>query len=193
MKTSIIGWPRVGANRELKFASERYFRGELERSGLEAVARELRAAHWRAQNESKIDFIPSGDFSYYDGTLDLAANLNAIPRRFRELKGANDLDVYFAAARGAQSERGDVKALAMKKWFNTNYHYVEPELEDDVEFQPNLDRIFQGYEEARALGIKTRPTLIGPFTFLQHSRLVGTRTLDDFVDGLGAAFRAIIA
>ena len=193
MKTSIIGWPRVGANRELKFASERYFRGELDRSGLEAVARELRAAHWRAQSESKIDFIPSGDFSYYDGTLDLAANLNAIPRRFRELKGANDLDVYFAAARGAQSERGDVKALAMKKWFNTNYHYVEPELEDDVEFQPNLDRIFQGYEEARALGIKTRPTLIGPFTFLQHSRLVGTRTLDDFVDGLGAAFRAIIA
>lgn len=114
MKTSVIGYPRIGALRELKFASEKYFRKEITAEELQATAKNLRAAHWNIQCDNGVDFIPSNDFSFYDNTLDTAFLLNIIPQRYKDLK-LSALDTYFAAARGYQGDNGDVKALAMEK------------------------------------------------------------------------------
>lgn len=127
MKTSVIGFPRIGAQRELKFASESYFKGEKTVQELLAVGKGLRKTHWLLQKNSGLDFIPSNDFSFYDGMLDTAVMLNAVPRRYRELK-LDGIAGYFAMARGYQGANGDVKALAMKKWFNTNYTTLFPKL-----------------------------------------------------------------
>ena len=132
MKTSVIGFPRVGTLRELKFASEKYFRKEITQDELLQVAKELRKTHWKMQKNAGIDYISSNDFSFYDMTLDTAVLLGIVPERYRKL-GLSPLDTYFAMARGYQGESGDVKALAMKKWFNTNYHYIVPEVEDDMD------------------------------------------------------------
>ena len=134
MKTSIIGYPRIGALRELKFASEKYFRSEIDAAELEKTAKEIRTYNLNLQKESGLDFIPSNDFSYYDGLLDTAFLLNAVPERYTSL-GLSALDTYFAAARGYQGEKGDVKALAMKKWYNTNYHYMVPEIDDATDLK----------------------------------------------------------
>ena len=160
MKTSIIGYPRIGAMRELKFACERYFKGESDAAALEATAKELRLRHLAAESGSGLDFIPSGDFSFYDNMLDTAVLLNAVPRRYREL-GLGALDTYFAMARGYQGEKGDVKALAMKKWFNTNYHYMVPEIEDDARIRLAGTRPLELFAEALRAGVQTRPVVIG--------------------------------
>lgn len=121
MKTSIIGYPRVGSLRELKFTTEKYFRGEISVEELQNIAKEIRKTQWTLQKNTGLDFIPSNDFSFYDMTLDTAVLFNIIPERYTKL-GLSALDIYFAMARGYQGAAGDVKALAMKKWFNTNYH-----------------------------------------------------------------------
>ena len=132
MKTTIIGFPRVGSLRELKFASEKYFRGEISAEELQNTAKKLRSTHWQLQQKNGISLIPVNDFSFYDNMLDTAVLLNAVPERYRALS-LSPLDTYFAMARGYQGEHGDVKAFAMKKWFNTNYHYMVPEIEDTTE------------------------------------------------------------
>lgn len=114
MKTAIVGYPRIGAHRELKFASEQYFRGACTEAELQETAKTLRLANLTQQKESGLDWIPSNDFSFYDGMLDTAFLLNAVPKRYREL-GLAPLDTYFAAARGYQGDKGDVKALAHEK------------------------------------------------------------------------------
>ena len=120
MLTSIIGFPRVGNLRELKFATEKYFKHQISQERLQTVAKEIREKQWRLLKENGIDLIPSNDFSFYDTLLDSAALFNIIPSRFKELN-LSDLDTYFAMSRGYQGDHGDVRALAMKKWFNTNY------------------------------------------------------------------------
>lgn len=125
MKTSIVGYPRIGSLRELKFASEKYFRNEISAEELQNTAKNLRLENLKIQSAGGLDFIPSNDFSFYDGMLDTAVLLNVIPERYEKL-GLSELDTYFATARGYQGGSGDVKALAMKKWFNTNYHYMVP-------------------------------------------------------------------
>lgn len=142
MKTSIIGYPRIGKLRELKFASEKYFRNEIEQAALFDVAKKLRLENLAEQKNSGLDFIPSNDFSFYDGMLDTAFLLNAVPKRYKKL-GLSLLDEYFAAARGYQGEKGDVKALAMKKWFNTNYHYMVPEIDDDTVLKLSSNKPFE--------------------------------------------------
>ena len=129
MKTSVIGYPRIGAQRELKFITERYFRGDAGNEELLHTAARLRHEHWKSMQG--IDYIPCNDFSLYDTTLDCAWMLGLVPQRYRHL-GLSDLDTYFAMARGHQGEAGDVHALPMKKWFNTNYHYIVPEIGDDA-------------------------------------------------------------
>lgn len=114
MQTSVIGFPRIGTLRELKFASEKYFRKEIEAEELQQIAETLRKTHWSIQKEAGIDYISSNDFSFYDMTLDTAVLLNIIPKRYKELE-LSGLDTYFAMARGYQGASGDVKALAMKK------------------------------------------------------------------------------
>ena len=126
MSTSVIGYPRIGSLRELKFALEAYFKGEKSENKLKILSKELRKEHLTTQKSAGIDFISSNDFSFYDKTLDQAVLLNIIPKRYRELD-LSDLEKYFAIARGYHGNKGNVKALAMKKWFNTNYHYIVPE------------------------------------------------------------------
>ena len=191
MKTSVIGFPRVGTLRELKFASEKYFRKETGAEELLKEARRLRNTHWTVQKEAGIDYIPCNDFSFYDTVLDTAVLLGIVPKRYRELN-LSALDTYFAMARGYQGESGDVKALAMKKWFNTNYHYIVPEVEDDTKIALVGEKLWEEYEEAKALGIETKPVLTGPYTLLKLCRYTGSKTADDFTDAVIAAYQQVL-
>lgn len=191
MKTSVIGYPRIGSLRELKFASEKYFRKEIGAEELLQTAAELRKQHWTSQKNAGVHFISSNDFSFYDMVLDTAVLLGIVPKRYQELK-LSGLDTYFALARGYQGESGDVKALAMKKWFNTNYHYIVPELEDDTEISLSGTKPWDEYEEAKALGIETKPVIIGAYTILKLTRYTGKKTADDFVDDIVKVYQDIV-
>lgn len=192
MKTSVIGFPRVGTLRELKFASEKYFKHEITAQELTGIAADLRHRHWVTQVAAGIGFIPCNDFSFYDIVLDTAVLLGIVPKRYRELN-VSKLDTYFAMARGYQGESGDVKALAMKKWFNTNYHYIVPEIEDDTVISLDCEKLTGEYEEAKELGIKTKPVVIGPYTMLKLCRYVGSKNAEDFADDVAEAYRQLIA
>ena len=192
MKTSIIGYPRIGSDRELKFAAEKYFRKEISSAELEKTAEELRKIHWETQKNAEIDFIASNDFSYYDNMLDTAVLLNAVPERYKALN-LSGLDTYFAIARGYQGENGDVKALPMKKWFNTNYHYIVPEIDDDTKICVADTKPFDLFREAQKDGIKTKPVVIGAFTFLKLSRYTGNKKAADFVSDTIKAYSDILA
>lgn len=191
MKTSIIGYPRIGSLRELKFASEKYFRGEISASELQEIAKQLRLANLNTQRESGLDFIPSGDFSFYDGMLDTAVLLNVIPERYRNLN-LSELDTYFAMARGYQDEKGDVKAFAMKKWFNTNYHYMVPEIDDTTEIKLSGNKPFKLFSEALENGVKTKPVIIGAYTFLKLAKYTGNKTAADFAESISSAYCDIL-
>ncbi len=179
-KTSVIGFPRIGKARELKFASEKFFKGEISEAELQKTAAEIRLYGWQKQKAAGIDFIPSNDFSFYDNVLDTAFLLGAVPARYKEL-GLSELETYFAAAHGYQGEKGDVKALPMKKWFNTNYHYIVPELDDSTELAVAGDvKPVREYNEAKAAGVHTVPSLVGPYTFLKLARYNGKRNASAF-------------
>ena len=183
MKTSVIGFPRIGRNRELKFASEKYFAGKISEAELLETGRMQREFNLKTQKGAGIDFISSNDFSFYDNVLDTAFLFNAIPQRYKDL-GLSTIDTYFAAARGYQGDKGNVKALAMKKWFNTNYHYIVPEIDDDTKIELVGIKPLDEFSEAKALGVDTKVALIGPFTFLKLARYTGKKTADDFASVL---------
>ena len=164
-KNYIVGFPRIGEQRELKKALEAYWSGKTKFTEVQSIASTLKARHWNYQKEAGIDFISSNDFSLYDNMLDTAVMLGAIPKRFRTLK---DEALYFTMARGDK----DRVAMEMTKWFNTNYHYIVPELSLGDEYQLNASKIINEYKEAKALGIKTKINLIGPITFLGLSKRV---------------------
>ena len=191
MKTSVTGYPRIGKNRELKFASEKFFKGEISERDLLSVGREIRKEGFLKQKEAGITFISSNDFSLYDNVLDTAVLFNVIPARYKEL-GVSDLETYFAMARGYQTEKGNVKALAMKKWFNTNYHYIVPEVDDDTEIKLTGVKPITEYKEAKEFGVETKVQLIGPFTFLKLARYTGEKTIDDFSDKLAGEYAALL-
>lgn len=191
MQTSVIGFPRIGTLRELKFASEKYFRKEIEAEELLQTAETLRKTHWSIQKEAGIDYISSNDFSFYDMTLDTAVLLNIIPKRYKELE-LSGLDTYFAMARGYQGASGDVKALAMKKWFNTNYHYIVPEVEDDTVIQLSGNKLVDEYTEAKALGIETKSVVIGAYTMLKLCRFTGKKTALDYVEDIISAYQNLV-
>lgn len=191
MKTSVIGFPRIGTLRELKFASEKYFRKEISEEQLKETAKELRKTHWNMQKNAGIDFISSNDFSFYDTVLDTAVLLNIIPKRYKELD-LSEIDTYFAMARGYQGEHGDVKALAMKKWFNTNYHYIVPETEGDTKIKLSGDKLWNEYAEADELGIETKPMLTGAYTMLKLCRYTGNKSEKDYVCDIIAAYKELL-
>ena len=164
----VIGFPRIGEQRELKKVLESYWAGERSFAEVETVAADLRARHWRYQQEAGIGSIPVNDFSLYDGMLDTAVMLGAIPKRFRDLKGE---ERYFAMARGSR----DAVAMEMTKWFNTNYHYIVPELSLEDHYTLDPTKILNEYQEAKAQGITPRINLIGPITFLGLSKRVDRR------------------
>ncbi|QQB46356.1 5-methyltetrahydropteroyltriglutamate--homocysteine S-methyltransferase [Corynebacterium glucuronolyticum] len=187
MTTTIIGFPRVGAHRELKFATEKFFRGEITADELRATGAELRADQWKLIKDAGIDQIPSGDFSFYDQTLDAAALFGLAPKRYRDL-GLDSLETYFAQARGYQGNKGDVKALPMKKWFNTNYHYIEPEIEPSETIALTGTGPLDQYREAKELGIDTRPVIVGPFTLFQLAKKEDGVDEEAVLDQLAAAY-----
>lgn len=191
MKSAIIGFPRVGKLRELKFVSEKYFRGEITEEKLNATGKALRSEHWQLQKNAGIDYIPSNDFSFYDGMLDMTTLLNAIPREYKNLN-LNEHETYFSMARGYQGVHGDEKAFAMKKWFNTNYHYMVPELYDDTKIKLSGNKPFDEYKEAKAIGIETKPVIIGAFTFLKLAKYNGSKNASDFVEDITQAYKDIL-
>lgn len=170
-----LGFPRIGTQRQLKKALELYWSGELTLVELREAARAIRKLNWELQRDVGVDFIPSNDFSFYDHVLDAAVMLGAVPSRFRYAGGPVDLDTYFAMARGAEN----VKAMEMTKWFDTNYHYIVPELEAGREFCLGSTKAVDEFIEAREFGITTRPVLLGPVSFLllSKSRTPGLKPL----------------
>ena len=192
MKTSVIGYPRIGKDRELKFASEKFFSGELDESGLLAVAKKIREDDLLAQKNAGISYISSNDFSFYDNVLDTAFLFGVIPQRYKDL-GLSELETYFAAARGYQGDKGNVKALAMKKWFNTNYHYLVPEIDDDTVIALTGTKPVDEYLEAKALGIETKVALIGPFTFLKLAKFTGSKKISDVSSELTSEYVKLVS
>jgi len=188
-----LGFPRIGARRQLKFALEKYWRGEIDRHELESTGRELRQAHWKLQQAAGLGLVPVGDFSYYDQVLDHSAMFGVVPERFGWDGGEVDLDLYFRMARGGAPGGEAVAACEMTKWFDTNYHYLVPELQAGQQFRLSSERLFQELEEAKALGIPFKPVLVGPITWLWLSKVRG-ETVDrlEFLDGLLEVYGQIL-
>ena len=169
--SNVSGFPRIGRNRELKFATEGYWRGETSADELAATAKAIRVENWKLMQDAGIDLIPSNDFSYYDQVLDTIALVGAVPERYGWSGDQVDLDTYFAMARGRQTDDLDVTAMEMTKWFDTNYHYIVPELGPDTRFSLSSSKPFDEHAEAmEELGIDTVPVLIGPVSFLLLSK-----------------------
>lgn len=170
--TNNLGFPRIGGNRELKRATESYWRGDIGKSDLLRAAGEIKKNNWMTQAEAGIDLIPSNDFSLYDHVLDTACMTGAVPERFGWEGGNVGLDLYFRMARGVQEkETGGAHALAeameMTKWFDTNYHYIVPEFHAGQKFKRASDKAVTEFREALRAGIKTKPVLLGPVSFLR--------------------------
>lgn len=170
MQTNILGYPRIGSNRELKKANEAYWTGKISLEKLQLTARQLRRQNWETLHQAGIDLIPSNDFSYYDQILDMCIMTGAIPARFQALKESlvtpSSPELYFAMARGYQKNGFDATAMEMTKWFDTNYHYLVPEFDASQEFSLLYNKCLEEFKEAQAIGIHTKPVLVGPVSFL---------------------------
>ena len=179
MQTHNLGYPRIGSKRELKKACESYWSGKINLHELQTVGESIRLQNWKTQQEEGIDLIPSNDFSFYDQVLDMSLMLGAIPDRFHEVilqKGNNEMDLYFAMARGYQQNGLDITAMEMTKWFDTNYHYIVPEFRKDQQFKLFSTKVILEYKEAKQAGFSTKPVLIGPVSYL----LLGKEKEADF-------------
>ena len=173
--TNNLGYPRIGDRRELKKATEAYWAGKLDRTALLATAADLRRRNWEKQRDAGIDLIPGNDFSFYDQVLDMSLLLGNVPARFSELdQEQSDLDRLFSIARGhsAHHDCPGCAASEMTKWFDTNYHYIVPELSADSRFQLSGGKVIDEFNEALALGIITKPVLIGPLTWLKLGKCI---------------------
>ncbi|WP_369326688.1 5-methyltetrahydropteroyltriglutamate--homocysteine S-methyltransferase [Alcaligenes nematophilus] len=166
-----LGFPRIGAKRELKFALESYWKGESSRDELKALGAQLRQRHW--ENQAGLDLVPVGDFSFYDQVLDASFLLGNLPERVQDFHG-DELDNYFRVARGRSAKGledhsaccGGVAAGEMTKWFDTNYHYIVPEFTADTQFKLDASRLLEQLAEAKVQGVKAKPVIIGPVTYL---------------------------
>jgi 5-methyltetrahydropteroyltriglutamate--homocysteine methyltransferase len=181
-----LGFPRIGVQRELKKAVEGFWKGELTEHALKEVAKELRKTHWTIQHRAGIKHVPSNDFSFYDQVLDTIALVGAVPERYGFSGEKVDLATYFAMARGVQGHKHehahgetcnhahqDAAAMEMTKWFDTNYHYIVPELHAGQKFHLASDKIFDEFKEAKLQGLHTRPVLLGPVSFLLLGKMKG--------------------
>ena len=189
MTATIVGFPRIGENRELKFITEKYFKHEATEEELKERAKDLRQHDRKLLLDSGLTNFTSNHFSFYDQMLDAAFLFNVIPENIAELD-LSDLDKYFALARGYQGEKGDVKAWPMKKWFNTNYHYIVPQFTADTDVKLAGTKIFDEFVEAKEDGTITRPVLVGPFTLLQLSEFHGC-VKEDFAGAFIEAYARI--
>ncbi len=166
-----LGFPRIGAKRELKFALESYWKGDTSRDELKALGAQLRQRHW--ENQAGLDLVPVGDFSFYDQVLDASFLLGNLPERVQGFHG-DELDNYFRVARGRSVNGledhsaccGGVAAGEMTKWFDTDYHYIVPEFTADTQFKLDASRLLEQLAEAKTQGVKAKPVIIGPLTYL---------------------------
>lgn len=178
VQSSVLGFPRMGANRDLKKANEAYWADKLSRDELVKEAKRLRLAHWKIQKDAGVDVIPSNDFAFYDHLLDHIQLFNAIPERYSKNK-LDPLDEYFAMGRGHQKDGVDVPALEMVKWFDSNYHYVKPTLQDNQTFTLSADpKPVREFLEAKEAGVHTRPVLVGPVSFLHLGKADRGQSVD---------------
>jgi 5-methyltetrahydropteroyltriglutamate--homocysteine methyltransferase len=176
-----LGFPRIGADRELKKALEAYWKGDIDQAALNSVGRQLRATHWQLQKDAGIDLLPVGDFAWYDQVLTHSLTFGVIPERFdsaRDANGLPTLDTLFAMARGATAsccgEHGQAQyAQELTKWFDTNYHYLVPEFSADQQFKLSWEQLFDEVDEAKALGHNVKPVIIGPLTYLWLGKAKG--------------------
>lgn len=169
MQTHNLGYLRIGNQRELKKACEKYWSGKISVEELKATGKQIRQQNWQLQKQTGIDLIPANDFSFYDQVLDMTLVLGAIPERYSSIlsdKNKTGLDVYFAMARGYQNEGFDITAMEMTKWFDTNYHYIVPEFYKNQKFKLFSSKITDEFIEAKEAGIHAKPVIIGPVSYL---------------------------
>ncbi|MCG3691013.1 5-methyltetrahydropteroyltriglutamate--homocysteine S-methyltransferase [Aliarcobacter butzleri] len=184
-KNYVIGFPRIGEKRELKKVLEQYWSKQTDFNEVKYVASQLKKRHWNYQKDAKIDFIASNDFSYYDNMLDTTILLGAIPQRFQNLK---DEELYFAMARGNETS----VAMEMTKWFNTNYHYIVPEISKDTKFKLNSKKVIEEYKEALELGIKTKINLIGAITYLGLSKSIDNSDIFTHINSVVEVYKELL-
>ncbi|KAJ1899296.1 methionine-synthesizing 5- methyltetrahydropteroyltriglutamate--homocysteine methyltransferase, partial [Kickxella alabastrina] len=170
IKSTILGFPRMGSDRQLKKLVEGFWSGKVSEAELAEGSKNLRAEHWALQTSYGLTEVPVGDFSYYDHVLDAAYAVGIIPERYQELNKDSGIQAYFAMGRGLQNKSVDVRSLEMKKWFDTNYHFMVPEVADNQQFTLNSTKVVNEFKEATALGYTARPVILGPVTLLALSK-----------------------
>jgi len=207
--THNLGYPRIGEHRELKRATEQYWKGQISETELQKVAAGIRRTNWLKQKDAGIDLIPINDFSFYDQTLDMTCLLGNIPSRFQWNGDKTDVNTVFTIARGTEGgaslvedekdcQTGRISTFAseMTKWFDTNYHYIVPEFRLDTKFSLSGSKIFDEFEEAKTLGLNAKPVLIGPITYLSLGKVQDSKNpdFDPFllIDDLVSVYEEII-
>lgn len=173
-KAHILGFPRIGAHRELKKAVEAYWQGKLSRTDLENTGKELRARHWQLQAQAGLDMVSVGDFAWYDHVLEMSTLLGVVPPRYQHTGGLVDLDTLFRMARGRAPTGTETTACEMTKWFDTNYHYIVPEFNTDQTFALSSNKLFDEIAEAQAAGHTVKPVLLGPLSYLWLGKTKGS-------------------
>ena len=187
-----LGFPRIGPHRELKSSLEAYWAGKTSAGELESSAGALREGVWRVHADLGVDHIPSGDFSLYDHVLDTAVLVGAIPERYHDAGPVDPLDRYFAMARGGALGGKSVTALEMTKWFDTNYHYLVPELTAGQRFALSAAKPLNEFRQAAAMGITTRPIILGPVSFLLLSKHIGNGTNVELLPALCEVYAELL-
>ena len=192
IQVASIGYPRIGPKRELKKALEQFWKGEIQEQDLHNVAKNLRKQNWQTQKSAGVDLISSNDFSFYDQVLDAICLLGAVPKRYKWDGKEVNLTTYFAMARGSQTTDLDVPALEMTKWFDTNYHYLVPELSAEQTFKLSSNKPFEEYEEAKQAGFDTKPIILGPLTFLLLAKGIDGFNTINLLDKILPIYKQIV-
>ena len=192
IQVASIGYPRIGPKRELKKALEQFWKGEIQEQDLHTVAKNLRKQNWQTQKSAGVDLISSNDFSFYDQVLDAICLLGAVPKRYKWDGQEVNLTTYFAMARGSQTADLDVPALEMTKWFDTNYHYLVPELSAEQTFKLSSNKPFEEYEEAKQAGFDTKPIILGPLTFLLLAKGIDGFNTINLLDKILPIYKQIV-
>lgn len=192
--TAILGFPRIGANRELKKAQESYWKGDISADALRAVASQIKTENWKRQKDAGLTTVATGDYTFYDHVLGHSQVFGAIPARYESLKNGDPLTLYFAMARGHQKDGVDVVACEMTKWFDTNYHYIVPEFSDATAFKlvPNSYFVTE-FQEAKAQGFNARPVVLGPVTYLSLGKVKGGKDAMTLLPKLLPVYEQLLA
>lgn len=193
----ILGFPRIGVEREMKKAVEAYWRGEISKTELEKIGQHIQQTNWKVQADAGLDFVTVGDFAWYDHVLNTSAMLGVVPARFEHHGNTVDLNTIFCMARGQAPQVKEAAACEMTKWFNTNYHYIVPEFTQDQTFHLSTDTLFAAVDQAQALGYRVKPVVLGPLTYLWLGKIRNeeNNTFDKlkFLDKLLPVYQEIFA